>query len=104
MKMYWNLEYLQVVLLTELSKWAHLHLPAVEALAPNLKGSTGKFFLDTTLSKKATKGQLISEAIFLGFKYPKRLTKFFKEFLPLPLKLVKSKCNKGTLFHSVPPN
>ena len=33
-----------MVLLTELSKLAHLHLPAVEALAPNLKGSTGKIF------------------------------------------------------------
>ena len=28
------------------------------------------------------KGQLISEAIFLGFKSPKKQTKFFEGFLP----------------------
>ena len=29
-----------------------------------------------------TKGQLISEAIFLGFKSPKKQTKFFEGFVP----------------------
>jgi hypothetical protein len=44
------------------------------------------------------KGQLISEAIFLGFKSPKKETKCFAGFLPLPLKRVESK-NKSTLLH-----
>ena len=36
-----------------------------------------------------TKGQLISEAIFLGFKSPKNQTNTFESFLPLSLKWVK---------------
>ena len=42
--------------------------------------------------KKITfsKGQLISEAIFLGFKSPKKQTKRFEGYLPYPLKWVKS--------------
>ena len=45
-----------------------------------------------------TKGQLISEANLLGFKSPKKQTKSFEGFVPLPLKWVKSK-NKTTLLY-----
>ena len=38
---------------------------------------------------QSTKGQLISEAIFLGFKSPKKQKKIFEGFLPKPLKWVK---------------
>ena len=37
------------------------------------------------------KGQLISEAIFLGLKSPKKVAKFFEGFLPLLLKRAESK-------------
>ena len=53
------------------------------------------------ISLDYTKGQLISEATFLGFKSPKKQTKFLEGFVPLPLKWVKwiKSKNKTTLLY-----
>ena len=47
-----------------------------------------------------TKGQLISEAIFLDFKSPKKQTKCFEGFLPKPLNWIKFKSRHITILVS----
>ena len=50
---------------------------------------TSKKFLPSTAYSFITKGQIFSEAIVLGFKFPQMQTKFLKDFCPTPPKWIK---------------